>query len=201
MTTDPSTQPESKQWDKVLGLSSLLVAVCALTTTLCQGAATRRHNRFSVLPLVEIQPNLAEDSNPVGFLLVNRGTGPAIIKQSTVYRNDHLIGSLTINTWNSFFTGTDVPFEQIVASTITAETVLSPGAVLPMVRLHAPVQLALMKRATATQLRNEAASLQIRVCYCSVYDECWVTSLAADTTPRVQVPTCSASSVIVGAHQ
>lgn len=62
---------------RVIELSSLLIALCALFLTVHQINSTNYHNRLSVLPLLQI--SYENDNDFTRVIIENVGTGPAII--------------------------------------------------------------------------------------------------------------------------
>ena len=72
-------------WELVLGISSILTALLALRFTDKQTELSRQHNRLSVRPHLSINYRIESDSFGRCFELANNGTGPAIIKATTVF--------------------------------------------------------------------------------------------------------------------
>lgn len=182
-------------WERTIGVCSVVIAVCALVATLWQEASSREHNRLSVRPILDIVIGLASDSSPAGVSLENRGVGPAIIRTSNVFRGDAPIGSISTNTWNKFLIDTGVGSDGITISRISPGTVMAPGASLPLIRVQND------EDTVRTKLADAVSALQLKICYCSVYEECWVRSLAGDGDPVVSVRECDPSSVALQVTQ
>lgn len=67
-------------WEAVAGLSSAVIALCALGLTLWQGWITRQHNRLSVRPHLTTWSQSDKGNHIYAVHLLNNGIGPALIK-------------------------------------------------------------------------------------------------------------------------
>ncbi len=89
-----------------IALASATVAICALGVTVWQGRQNHKHNKLSVRPFLE--PELErqrDDSNDQGKIileLVNRGVGPAIIKNFVLLFNGEEVSQNSIKTYHDF---------------------------------------------------------------------------------------------------
>jgi hypothetical protein len=83
----------SVSWETVAGISSAIIAFCALGLTLWQACVMRRHNKLSVQPYLTTWVH--RDEGPSHFILVvdllNNGVGPALIKTFKVFVDGHEI--------------------------------------------------------------------------------------------------------------
>lgn len=69
--------------------ASIIIACCALGLTIWQARITRKHNRLSVTPLLNVTKSRSMDDDEPYFALKlrNQGTGPAVIKSySLLYK-------------------------------------------------------------------------------------------------------------------
>ncbi|WP_445768577.1 hypothetical protein [Rheinheimera sp.] len=101
----------------------------------------------------------------------NKGTGPAIIKYARLTFENELIQS-----WPQYLqlrNGRSVEHSQSHISSI----VLSAG------ESKKPLQL---KDAEAAKVLVNTDNLQIELCYCSIYDECWLVDRYNDPKPIAQ---------------
>lgn len=69
--------------EKVVSISAIIIAMASIFITLWQGIEMRNHNRLSVRPNLELVYNV--DSETFGYQLENKGLGPAIICNKTIY--------------------------------------------------------------------------------------------------------------------
>ncbi|GGQ13875.1 hypothetical protein [Shewanella litoralis] len=70
----------------IIAISSILIALCALVTTIWQGMITRKHNKLSVRPIISVYVIVSGD-NTLGLKIVNQGLGPAIITSAFIKKN------------------------------------------------------------------------------------------------------------------
>ncbi len=77
---------------------ALFIAGLALVTSFWQGFEERRHNRYSVRPILNIEESMIDTIRT--FKLVNNGLGPAIIDEFKVIAGDSSWDSEAVNPWN-----------------------------------------------------------------------------------------------------
>lgn len=63
--------------DTIVSLAAIVIAIASIVVTVWQGMESRRHNRLSVRPKLEIIFESGHDS--FGYVLMNNGLGPATI--------------------------------------------------------------------------------------------------------------------------
>ncbi|HFD31441.1 MAG TPA: hypothetical protein ENJ28_01830 [Gammaproteobacteria bacterium] len=71
-------------WSDITGLSSVVIAVCALALTIWQGKQIQKHNRLSVKPHLATWSHSDEDEGVYLVELINNGLGPAVITKFTL---------------------------------------------------------------------------------------------------------------------
>lgn len=71
-------------WELIIAVSGILIALATAITTIWQGFLTRKHNRLSLKPLLEIERK-AIIGEKASVVLKNKGIGPAIIKSALLY--------------------------------------------------------------------------------------------------------------------
>ena len=65
-------------WDLIIAVCGLLIALSASIATIWQGKLTREHNRLSVTPILAIEGTVVLNQ-PAAIVLKNTGLGPAIL--------------------------------------------------------------------------------------------------------------------------
>jgi hypothetical protein len=88
-----------------IALVSILVAACALGTTIWQGYIMRKHNKLSVKPLLttfDLQ-DLKGNIEWVEYRLENCGVGPAIIKNFSLFYDEKEVSRNNRKTYEDFF--------------------------------------------------------------------------------------------------
>ncbi len=118
-------------WEFVLDLSPIVIALCALFYSICsfnkQQSREEALNRAMVKPLLVIK-SLVYGNNKA-IKLMNKGLGPAIIRETNIYRDrerttDKIVTLFKIDNieWDTF-------------TAIVDKKVISPGEVVVMVQL------------------------------------------------------------------
>ena len=78
-------------WEAIAGLSSAVIALCALGLTVWQAKITRHHNRLSVTPHLTTWSQRDVANNRYLVELLNNGIGPALIESFYIYVDGQLI--------------------------------------------------------------------------------------------------------------
>lgn len=181
MGTQLSDRQTFMEWlrepESLVGLSAVIIALCSLGIALYETSVIRQAQRASVWPHVLVGPSLQGDR--INLLVQNAGIGPARIRAASVkYEGETLgnwtelfqelvgedIDSLGLNSYNNLINGRVLPtseeFITIFGISETSDT--GPGAVEAMTQFRQAI---------------EEGAIDVEVCYCSVYDECWVSSM------------------------
>lgn len=79
-------------WEAIAGLSSAVIALCALGLTVWQAHIARRHNMLSVAPHLTVWRHSDRTNNVFSVDLLNNGIGPALIRSFQVQVDGHVIG-------------------------------------------------------------------------------------------------------------
>jgi len=158
---------QSTLLDRVLSGAAMFVALSSLAIALYEAHMTREHDRLSVWPYVS---TFHSDSGGVyTFNVRNVGLGPALVRSfqvrvdGTPRANWGEVAETLIGT-DSAFTSGHTPNAY---SSFGRGTVLLPGARLALLQLGPGPAAAPFHR--AAQRRMDA-----RICYCSLYGDCWV---------------------------
>lgn len=179
MTTSP-TEPTSSghartradRVDRLLSLCAGIAAVTAVAVSLYQAALARQQLRASAWPYVQ-QQNSYTQGAPYRYLVSNEGVGPARVRSFVV-----LADGKPVPRWNDAvraFTGDGEP--GLVYSSFTHGSVVPAGAERELVQLPPGERAHRFWLAAQTRLRTI-------LCYCSVYDECWL----ADSDEKEPAP-------------
>lgn len=71
-------------WQVITGISSAVIALCALGFTIWQGKIAREHNRLSFRPHLGTWRSADAEKGFYSIEIINNGIGPAIIKELIV---------------------------------------------------------------------------------------------------------------------
>ena len=157
--------------EMLVGISAVVIGVCALGVSLYVTSLMREEQRASVMPLVELSRSFYIDGDESGegtFLLKlnleNVGIGPARISDFRV-----TVDGQAQSTWRAAINallGEDVT-ASYVQSTINGRTVPTDRRV---------TMIELRDSDVARRVIDEFERLDFEACFCSVFDECWTTS-------------------------
>ena len=156
----------------MIGLSAVLLSVCGLFVATYEATLLRQHQRASVWPHVEVTASLTAER--VRLMVQNTGVGPARVRAAAVTVDgqrqdswDDVIRTTleepgTVNAYHSLINGRVLPsgFPEETIFTLAVDDGGAASALVPA-------------------LRREIleGSLDVELCYCSVYDECWTASM------------------------
>lgn len=165
--------------------SAVFIAVTSLAITLYEATATREHDRMSVWPRLS---QLSSDSAGMyDRTITNVGLGPALVKSFEVRLDNR--GRTTWTPVVAALLGG--PTHQVTwfFSTVGPGTVLLPGRTIHI--------LTIVARELTEGVLAQDHRVVSRVCYCSLYDECW--TAASDRAEPSKVPNCAgADSTTIG---
>ncbi len=156
---DEKKAPTQKPWflksEMIIALSALLISVVTTVTSIYSASIDRAYAKASVWPRLELSRTYKEDI--FGYILSNNGTGPALIKYAIVQ-----FQGKTIETWD------EIPFIEDVDSFTQSHM---GKRVVPSNHTFKPM---LIKTTNVKQHINNDRSVKITLCYCSIYDDCWI---------------------------
>ncbi len=149
----------------------IIVSLCAITMTVSQAMATRRHQRLSVQPRLDWKVDVTRDGEAT-YALANVGFGPAVLKSLTLTVDGKPVGPDGPATCAAIDTalGRGAPGWLTSCFDMEDEYVIPAGnSVLIYASLKAPGSTA-----TAPAMSPETyLRLAARGTYCSFYDDCW----------------------------
>lgn len=124
------------EWDQILGISTVIIAITALVFTYCQIQILKKHNRLSVKPHLCI--NYIAESEETGqcFELVNNGIGPAIIKLFTIFVNGKPFEINTTDDAIKVFKGLGINEEFVKLNLLEKDDALKVGYVKPLISIQ-----------------------------------------------------------------
>ena len=108
----------------VLGLTSILIAVCALILTVIQSIQNRKHNRLSVKPILEVNHHRLFTERSI--VIKNVGLGPAVINKCNLLI-DGIEREITENIWDEFLSTINLPKLKFQFYSIAGHTTFEPG--------------------------------------------------------------------------
>jgi hypothetical protein len=164
----------------ITALAAGIVSLSALSVSIYEAYLMREQQAASVLPIIDFWAayNYGEGYS---LNLANKGLGPAFIKHIGVDVDDS-----SSHTWNDVLvkmTGRQIAHNE----SALIGSVLAPGETGTM--------LAITGAEDGTEVWQQAQRVTLRVCYCSVFGDCWTTTVKELNTgkPRSEEITACAS--------
>jgi uncharacterized protein (DUF433 family) len=160
--------------EMLVGVSAVIIGVCALGVSLYETSLMREEQRAAVMPLLELSRsyNLQdENSSPEKSRLrlhaENVGIGPARVADFRV-----TVDGIPQPTWDAAMRKL-IGYEETISygqSTINGRTI-PPDRLVTMMDLN--------DNELTERILIEFDRLDFEACYCSLFDECWTTSYSA----------------------
>jgi hypothetical protein len=158
-------------------LSSILIALGALFLSSYQGCQTRQHDRLSVKPHLMI--SYYYNDKGVGWYLINDGLGPAHIRGFQVFVNE--VPQPATNILADVLKPLHLPLlpKDYVSfsNPLAGEYIATTNGGVP-----APTLIWITPGDAAAALTRAHGQVGFELCYCSIYDDCWL--LRGATTTR-----------------
>jgi hypothetical protein len=164
--TDPTTEPRASRigalTNTIVSGSATFIAIVALATGIYQAKLSRDQANASVWPFL-LQGN--SGNNGYARIIQNLGIGPAKIGAFEVTVNGNVV-----HTWREAAESMHVAlsWRGSVTTTMRAGMVIPPNTLTELLGLPDSNDVRLFRAALAH------TNLVTRVCYCSIYDKCWV---------------------------
>ena len=151
--------------EMIIALSALFISIITAGVSIYSAATDRAYAKASVWPRLEIFKSFHPEKH-FEYGVTNNGTGPALIKYAKVSYDSKIIKK-----W------IDIPeFKSFLQSHFSAR-------ILPSQNLVKPLEY---KGKNVVQFLKADKKVSIEVCYCSIYDECWLTDRKNQPQPVEQ---------------
>jgi len=167
-----STRSRLLEPEMLVALSAVVLGLCALIVSVVQVQIMREEQHAAVWPRIQMARSYSSGRN-IGIIVVNPGIGPAVIKDVRAS-----IDGEPVTSWGSVLQALvpDEPPRDLVLSSISGR-IIPAGEVVQTLFSADPT--------IADGLAEQLHRLDLRICYCSVYDECWwVSDAFGDESPE-----------------
>ena len=197
------TDPGERRWrviEIVIAGAIVAISLASLFTAVYQSIIMRRTLEASVWPRVEWENSNYDEErgvNAIIFALANRGVGPARIARVEILLKGERMGNEDALLLDCCVDGEtreerSVTLKRLTERTFTSTldgSALTPGQERILFRFERPVEdsLGLAVWHRLNEIRDE---LDLTVCYCSVFDDCWITRARAYTQATEPVRSC-----------
>jgi hypothetical protein len=164
-----------QRFERSLSLLVGIAAIVAASVSLYQASLAREQARAAAWPYLTGGSSLATGQRYY-YVLANRGIGPARVRSVRVAVDGKDVASWT----DAIRQLSGTPATSYEYSYVGPGSVMSPATADTLLTLPAGAQ-------AYNFWRESGKRLDVAICYCSVYDECWVTgtrSLDAEPVKR-----------------
>jgi|UPI00068EADCF hypothetical protein len=160
--------------EMIMAVSALLVSLVTAVATIHSAYTSRAYARASLWP--NLGAGVSFNDTGFRFLLMNRGTGPAMIQSMRVEYDGK-----PMHNWQQLLNQFDPKFRGSWGSSFVSRVTLPTNQMLDA--------LTVSDKKLARQMYDASDKLKVEICYCSVYDECWITSdIEQQNQPVTQCP-------------
>ena len=194
MDATPEIEPHAhhrtghKRLDMILAVCALLVSLVSVVLGIENAIAMRQLVAASSWPYVNVgvSNGNAEGGAALNLLVQNKGVGPAKVKSLEVfYDGKPMEGEEAL--MRTLTGGKPVPIvrSRVVGSVLSADETVH----FLSVPTHSVPEGDLLQMAKLSE------KITIRTCYCSAFDECWVTDRTVKPATSAEVDECPAVAV------
>lgn len=168
-------------WQTILSVVGVFVAVLALYAALTESAAVRQQTSAAVWPFVQITTADFDSGDRAGFVLsaTNAGVGPALVHSMRV-----VIDGEPMRDWGHVAAHLGGALDDQVERNSVSNRVLSPGQTINLIATTSPA----LARAFHAVTGNPENSVSL--CYCSIFDDCWLVDSRRPALNPESVKTC-----------
>lgn len=167
----------SSSWEQVTGLVALAVGVLAMVISAYTAYVQRNQARLSAWP--HLMVFWSEPGNHV--VVANKGVGPALVK-----RVDLTLDGAPVRNWEELLTRALGPGKHDYGWSSIDDAVLTAAETNPVLTVGDDAQYKAL-----IQMRGR---IDMQICYCSVYDDCWRGGYRGGTTAVSSCPKPDANS-------
>jgi hypothetical protein len=164
-------KPWHRHFETIGSISAIVVGVAALYVSWDQGRVMREEVRASVWPAVQTEGYVDRQSGQllIGLKLQNAGVGPARIERLTVRHEGDVVSDM-----NDLITRMPPGAERSVQ--YSTGRIMAAGEVLNPFELRYPANSEVSGLDAVDLMSSLSQDWTIDVCYCSVLDDCWISS-------------------------
>ncbi|WP_297736439.1 hypothetical protein [uncultured Maricaulis sp.] len=168
------------------GVGAMLVGVAALFVAWDQGRVMRAQQHGAVVPVLQIDGFIQStpEFRNLGLRIVNNGVGPAMIRSVSLYRDGEAVDGFQALT-DLMPDGYDRSWSSVNGRALAPGGEVEPGV---FTWPHGA-----MSAAELGTLLGEWQVWSVEVCYCSVFDRCWISS--SENQMREAVPACPTATL------
>ena len=189
------SKPRIRTVEMIIAVSVVVISVASLFVAVYQGVVMERTMKASVWPLVQYEASNYDTDREVSqlsFSLSNQGIGPAHIETFELFYHGEAMtdiegllalccsGQETVEEGRQYLRSLELP---VITSTVK-DRILSTEDSIDFLIVR-PTENE-REQAVWDALNTERWDISLRVCYCSVFEDCWVFEHGRHQTIDVQ---------------
>jgi len=185
MSETPQTEPQPHKqpkrspvfnWERAIAALALALSVTAILVSLAEVSTVRSHSKATIWPHLSVDMIYGQDGTSIK--LANKGVGPALVKDIVMELDGEIITNLDTAIADSL--GPEMAFSyETYRRNDVSNSVIASGE---------KIDLFAVPNAEAPNKLMEMwdSKLDVRLCYCSIQEDCWTTSLIAKDTTSIE---------------
>ncbi len=149
----------------ITSIASVVIALCAFMLSIIEAKTSREHDKLSVMPSLNVSSHYNDEGTHINIR--NVGLGPAVIGKVLI----ELDGE-EISNWRVFAEKNNISFENVIYSNFHPDTFFPAEP--------RTIKLFGLKpgHTDHDRFRDDIVKrTNYYICYCSIYKDCWVSSL------------------------
>jgi len=168
-------------WQTLLSVAGAVIAVLALFATLRESNEVRRQTAAAAWPYVQVHVDDYDrgDEAALSLSFTNTGVGPAKVRSLRI-----AIDGSPVADWDGLLARLAQPADSPHGREFVSHRVLAPGETVVLFTTRHPP----LARAIQSAIGREGTVL--RLCYCSIFDECWQSRSDAEQADPQPVEAC-----------
>jgi hypothetical protein len=175
-------------WQTVLSVAGVFIGVVALYAALTESEAARKQTAATVWPYLQLEISDYANETGAGFSIAfsNAGVGPARVRGMELS-----IAGRPVADWETAVARLVEEGSPAFGRNFIIGRVLTPGESVTLVQTHDRRLVAAFREAVASR------GTWVRLCYCSIFDDCWLRDSrdeAADPEPVEACPDFGAAA-------
>ena len=181
----PAAEPEAFNWDRLMAVFAIGLSITAILVSVMEVSSARAHSRATVWPHLAVSTNYSSET--VAIRVSNKGVGPALVKDAAFYLDGQLTTNLDAAILDTVGEADAFSYDVYRRSDLD-NAVIAAGEEVDFFAV--PLEARTRRLIEAWQGKADLA-----LCYCSIQDDCWTTSLVSDdSTP---IDNCRNASLAV----
>jgi hypothetical protein len=164
--------------EMITAISAVFIGVCAIGISLYETSLIRQAQKGSVWPALGGGYSYNQDG--FSYLFENAGVGPAIIEYIVL-----TVDGEPVENWSQFFDKLGIDIGNYLVTQASGR-IISPQSRVDI--------LSIPPQENIDEFARQQSRVDVEVCFCSVYDDCWVITM---TERAKEVANCNTDGRLV----